>query len=104
MSLRTSAHAGVANSPQDSGMYHLRYVRTFEGDCTTGIPFGPTSGFALLAMTLLFCRLYCVGMVLLLSVGAVMPSGILKPRMWPFAAVSVMSPPMIWFLYTSRVA
>ena len=27
-----------------------------------------------------------------------------KPRITPFAEVSVMSPPMIWFLYTSKVA
>ena len=30
--------------------------------------------------------------------------GILKPRMTPFAAVSVMSPPMTWFLLMSTVA
>ena len=32
------------------------------------------------------------------TVGAVVASGILKPRIFPWAAVSVMSPPMIWFL------
>ena len=32
------------------------------------------------------------------AVGAVVASGILKPRIFPCAAVSVTSPPMIWFL------
>ena len=35
---------------------------------------------------------------------AVVPWGIWKPRTTPFAEVSVTSPPMIWFLYTRRVA
>ena len=32
------------------------------------------------------------------TVGTVVASGILKPRIFPWAAVSVTSPPMIWFL------
>ena len=49
---------------------------------------------------------YCVvsGVVAAVSVGrlgmvgTVVASGILKPRIFPWAAVSVMSPPIIWFL------
>ena len=56
------------------------------GEMTLDLPSNPSTGFS--------------------WVGAVCtaPAGILKPRMAPLAEVSVTSPPIIWFLYTSNVA
>ena len=52
-----------------------------------------------------YATLYSVGLLLgtVVSEGMV-ADGFFNPCTVPLAAVSVISPPMIWFLYTSKVA